>query len=282
MAKTTTVKKGAGRAAHTEKTNRHAQRTPLPPKTNGEQAPKVLRDLLTLQVEVAPKTAAILNGESRSIPKAKAFCEKVEANGWTADRSWGEGGSDHIVVTARRGAEVIFIEWIAGVFQATAMYAQGDRNIKMRNASQALQYGARTPEQATAETAKVSANRFFRKREQPTEAVEAQKQALPFDPATALEDEVLAQLAGRRVTWMNRVSQSPESAVFPVEYRKEFTHITEYEGERIVNFVDHGGTGFRSFRLSGLLSVSRGKSVTVKRTEAIARRSAAGFAKAGK
>jgi hypothetical protein len=91
-----------------------------------------------------------------------------------------------------------------------------------------------------------------------------------------LDEEVFANLAGKRITWYNRVAQTPDSAVFPIEYRKEFTHITEFQGERIVNFVDHGGTGFRSFRLSGLLSVSRGKSVTVKRTEQLARRAAAG------
>lgn len=271
---TKTVKKGAGRAAHAEKVNRHAQRTPLPTKANGH-------DVEALREELAPRTAKILNGESRSIPKAKAFCEKVEAAGWTADRSWGEGGSDHIVVTARRDAEVIFIEWIAGVFQPTATYSQGDRNIRVRNASAALQYAGRTAEQAAEETKKVSANRFFRPREAPKEQIEAQRQALPFDPATALDDEIFSAMAGKRVTWFNRVAQTPDSAVFPIEYRREFTHITEFEGERIVNFVDHGGTGFRSFRLSGLLSISRGKSVTVKRSEQIARRQAAGFAKAG-
>lgn len=285
------VKKGAGRPAAQAKTKKHAQRTPLPPKTNGEKAPKVLTDLLTLREEVAPRTAKILSEDvaeraaradsSKSIPKAKAFCERVEAAGWSADRSWGEGGEDHIVVTARRDAEVIFIEWIAGVFQPTATYSQGDRNVRVRNASAGLQYAGRTAEQAAEETKKVSANRFFQKREAPREQVEAQRQPLPFDPALALEDEILAALAGRRVTWFNRIAQTPDSAVFPVEYHKQFTHITEFEGERIVNFVDHGGTGFRSFRLSGLLSISRGKSVTVKRTEQIARRQAAGFAKAG-
>jgi type II secretory pathway component PulM len=263
------VKKGAGRAAHAERTNRHAQRTVLPQK---RREPAVVEQEARETAEAVRGTAA---DGPRSAAKGKAFADSIRALGWEIEPSWG-GGEDHVVVTATRGAEVIFIEWLGGVFQPTATYAQGDRVVRVRNASAAKQYASRTPEQAAEETAKVSANRFFRKREAPAEDVDAKRQPLPFDPALALDEEVFANLAGKRITWYNRVAQTPDSAVFPIEYRKEFTHITEFQGERIVNFVDHGGTGFRSFRLSGLLSVSRGKSVTVKRTEQLARRAAAG------
>lgn len=269
---TTIIKKGAGRAAHADRTARHAQRTVLPQQ---RREPAVVEQEATERAETIRGTN---RAEAKSPAKGKAFAEAIRPHGWEIAPTWGET-PDHVIVVATRAAEIITIEWIGGVYQPTATYAQGDRVVKLRNASQAKQYAARTAEQATEETKKVAANRFFRRREIQPEQVEAQRQPLPFDPATALDDEILAQLSGRRVTWMNRVSQSPESAVFPVEYRKEFTHITEFEGERIVNFVDHGGSGFRSFRLSGLLSVSRGKSVTVKRTEAIAKRQAAGWAK---
>jgi hypothetical protein len=263
---TTHVKKGAGRPAATARTARHAQRTMLPPKQQTADP-----DVILHLTERATK--------SKSIPKAKAFCDKAESCGWVADRAWAEGGEDHIVVTARRDAEVVFIEWMGGVFQPTATYSHGDRTIRVRNASAALQYAGRPAEQAAEETKKVSANRFFQRKATPAAEIDAQRQTLPFDPALALDDEIFGALAGQRITWFNRTAQSSDTAIFPIEYRREFTHITEFNGERIVNFVDHGGTGFRSFRLSDLLSVSRGKSQSVKKSEQIAKRQAAGFAK---
>ena len=197
---TTYVPKGANRAAANAKTAKHAQRTPLPPKRIPHA--RVEQDVAELAAAIRP-TPAPAEG-SKSIPKAKAFVSHIESHGWEDERSWGETGlEDHIVVVARRGVETIFIEWVKGVFQETATYTVADRTVKLRNASAAKQYAARSPEEGQAELNKVSANRFFRKRETPKEEVDAQRQPLPFDPALATDDEVITALAGRKITWFN-------------------------------------------------------------------------------
>lgn len=268
---TTIVKKGANRPAHTAKTNRHAQRTPLP--TQRRTSEEVESDRAALAAAVRPTEAP--TAEGRSPAKGKAFADSIRPFGWEITPAWGETGiDDHVTVVATRGAESIFIEWIGGVFQETATYTIGDRTVKLRNASAAKQYAGRSPEEGQAELAKVASNRFFRKRETPKEDVDAQRQPLPFDPALALEDEILTALAGRKLTWHNRFREVAESGIFPVDPRREFCHITEFESERILNFVCPA-TGFRSLRLSALLSVSRGKSITVKRGQAAAARKAA-------
>lgn len=265
---TTVANKHGLRAAAGERTRKHAQRTPLPAKRIPTE--QVAAEVAARHDAIVPVPAS---GDSKSVVKAKAFVYAIEANGWTADRAWGEE-DDHIVVTASRGSETIFIEWIGGVYQGTATYTIADRTIKLRNASAAKQYGARAPEAATAELTRVATNRLFRPRETPAEKVEASKQPLPFDTGTALEDEILSTLAGRRISWHNRFREVTETAVFPVKIDPRFTRITEDETGRVVHFCSKGD-GFRSFRLAALLSVSRGASASTRRARADAKRATA-------
>jgi hypothetical protein len=278
---TTTANKHGLRKAADERRSKHAQRSPLPQKQEpipgtpefresqieaGMERKRVRRlaETEALRAAIAPKTAAII---SKSISKADVFAAEIRKHGWSVTI---EGDA---AVTATRGNETIWIQWVNGVFQNTATYTIADRTVKLRNASAAKSYAERSPETGAEELARVGTNRFFRKRETPPEEVNAQRQPLPFDPATALDDDVFSALAGRKVTWHNRFREVAESAVFPVDYRPPFVHMSEYDGERIVNFCCPA-TGFRSFRLSALLSVSRGKSVTVKRAAADAKRQA--------
>lgn len=240
------------RAAAGERQNRHAQRTILPPRK-----------------DVSPPVA-----ESKSIVKGRAYAAKAEQAGWDVARAWGTAGlEDHIVVTSSRGNETIFIEWVNGVYQPTATYTIGDRTVKLRNAAAALAYAERTPEAATEELAKVSENRFFRRRETPPEEIQAKTERLPFDREAALDDDVLTALLGRRITWHNRFSETTETGIFPTRIDRRFTRITEDEHGRVVHFICLQG-GFRSFRLSSLLSVSRGASTVAKKTTTAAKRTA--------
>lgn len=250
---TTTASKHGLKQAATERRTRHAQKTPLPPRER-------------VIAEEAGLVQATPDGEGKSSAKARAFSEEISKGGWSCSPEF--VSPEHVSLTAKRGKETIFIEWVHGVYQNTAAYTIADRTIKMRNASQAKQYAARTPEQGQEELEKVSSNRFFRKRETPEDQLV--RRPLPFDPATAMEPEILASLAGRRVTWHNRFREVSETAIFPQDPRR--VHFTEFADERIINFCCPA-TGFRSFRLSALLQVSRGSSaVTVRQQSAKSRK----------
>lgn len=268
---TTTASKHGLKKAAAARTAKHAQRTPLPPKRErviAEEAGLVSR---RAEERKAALTGNTLNGEGKSSAKARAFAEEISKNGWSPNPNF--VSPEHVQLTARRGTESLFIEWVNGVYQPTATYAINDRVIKMRNASQAKQYAARTPDQATAELDKVSSNRFFRKRETPEG--DLVRKPLPFDPALATDEEVLTALTGRRVTWHNRFREVSETAIFPRRIDPRFTRITTGEsGERSVHFLCPA-TGFRSFRLGALLQISRGTAAAVARENDAEHRKAA-------
>ena len=260
---TTTVSKHGLRKAAGERRNKHAQRTPLPPKN---------------LKEIKEEINTPLNGEGKSSAKARAFGEDIAKSGWSATPAF--VAPEHVTLTATRGTETIFIEWMGGVYQPTATYAINDRIIKMRNASQAKQYAARTPDAAKSELEKVSNNRFFRKRETPEASLE--RRPLPFDPALATDEEVMTALIGRRVTWHNRFREVSETAIFPKRIDVRFTRITADEhGERSVHFLCPA-TGFRSFRLGALLQISRGTAAAIVRENDAEHRKASKTTKAAK
>lgn len=242
---TKTANKGAMRKAAEARRTKAAQRTPLPPRAGVIPAAR----------EAIEEASEVLATESKSSAKARTFIESVRASGWEASASLpgNTGETDHVTVTAKRGPEVIFIEWVGGVYQPTATYTIADRTIKLRNASACKQYAARSPEVAQGELEKVSANRMFRRRETPASEVEGRKRPLPF-ALDAAEPEIVQALVGKAVRWHNRYRETTETAMVHQDPRK--IHFTEWEGERIVNFLCPI-TGYRSFRLSALLAVGR-------------------------
>lgn len=242
---TTNASKHGLRAAAQERTKKHAQRTPLPPKAGVvEEAKAVIEEALTE-----------LQG-SKSHVKAVAFIAEVKAQGWTTEMRVEDG--DRIEVTARRGDEHLFIEWMNGVYQNSATYTIADRTIKLRNASAAKQYAGRDATAGAEELVRVTTNKSFRKKAVPSEQLQRSK--LPFDLETATEKEIMAALLGRSVTWHNRISVRSEQAVVGKDPRR--AHFTEHDGERIFNFCCPN-TGFRSFRLSALLRVGKAQKIKV-------------------
>lgn len=245
------VAKGANRASHAAKVNKHAQRTPLPPK------PGV--------VETAREPLS--NGDvqdAKSQGKAEAFAEKARALDWDTAIGHVAGA---VEVTATRGAETIVQAWRNGVWDYTvSFYAYGDRNTKPRNASGALKLLGRNEKDAAAEASKVASNKHFRKSEPKdlTEKLETAKKALPFDPALATDEEVCAALSGRALTWYNRLSRGTESAIVG----RRGVRITLLDnGERVANFCCPA-TGYRSCLVTSILKVGRGSRNTTGQANA--------------
>lgn len=82
---------------------------------------------------------------------------------------------------------------------------------------------------------------------------------LPFNPDEASDREVVGHLSGMKVQWWNQLRQAEESAIVGTG-KVKIEHLFNGNGEeppgsRIVSFIDHGGGGFRSFRLSALTRV---------------------------
>lgn len=274
---TSTVKKGANRAAHTAKTNRHAQRTPLPPrKGDVEAAREPIARIISEEdrerldsrlVDGAhPRRAAKSaksNGDDqdpRSQTKAHAFAEKAVAAKWQVSTAVVAGA---VEVTATRGAETIVQAWRNGVWDYTvSFYAYGDRNTKPRNASGAARLLTRTPAEAAGEASKVASNKHFRKAEPKDISVrlEDARKALPFDPALATDEEVCAALSGRALSWYNRLSRGTESAIVG---RKGVRITVLDDGQRVANFCCPA-TGYRSCLVTAILKVGRGRNATTK------------------
>lgn len=242
------VNKGANRAAHTAKVNRHAQRTPLPPKPGVVESAR------------QPVEAASSNGEGpddRSAAKAQDFGAKALSLGWGVDYA---PNGEVAELTATRGVETIVQAWSGGVWQYDAsVYAYGDRNTKPRNASGASKLLARSEKDAAAEMAKVTSNRSFRRAEPKdlAQTLEAAQKALPFDPELATDEEVTGVLNGQALVWYNRMSGGNESALVS----RKGVRITRLpDGARVANFCCPV-TGFRSCLVTSILRVGRGKAV---------------------
>lgn len=262
MATTTANKHGLRKAAQ-ERTNRHAQRTPLPPKPGViEGAREVIAAGKALQT---PESHGAATG-GRSVGKAQGFAEKARAAKW--DVSVEQQGDDAIELTATRGSEILIQAWAGGVWQyPSSFYAHGDRNTKPRNASGAAKLLTRSPEDAAAEAGKVASNKHFRKAEPKDIGVkleEAQRH-LPFDPDLAPDEMVLAMLTGQALQWYNRLSRGTESAIVG---RKGARMSLTASGERVVTFCCPA-TGYRSCLVSAILKVGRGHRRTKGQSDAL-------------
>lgn len=264
---TTTVKRGAGRASHAERTNRHAQRTPLPPKPGQVEAARAAQDELqaakSMERLVGHREAASPNGDGtddRSKAKGAAFAAKAVAAGWEVAKAIVGGTAE---VTATRGPETIVIAWKDGVFQyPSSFYGYGDRNTKPRNASGAEKLLHRTPEDAAREASKVASNRHFRKAEPQdlTVQIESARKALPFDPELATDEEISGILAGQALVWYNRLSRGQESAIVG----RSGIRITQLpDGQRVITFCCPA-TGYRSCLVTAILKVGRGRANVTK------------------
>lgn len=254
---TTVANKHGLRKAANDRRNRHAQRTPLPPRPGQvEEAREAIAEA---------KEATATGGKSQS--KAEAFRAEVEKHGWSATVAPSQSGEpDHIEVEAKRGNEFIHIEWVGGVYQPGATYTIADRTIRLRNASACKQYAARSPEVAEEELSRVVNNKSFRRK--PTPEGEIKRQRLPFDPELATDLEIIEAVRGRAIRWHNRYRETQETAMVgsPGNAGRgqrgiRHVHITTYDGQRILNFLCPA-TGFRSCLVTAITAVGKGHGPT--------------------
>lgn len=249
---TTNASKFGLRKAALEKTNRHAQRTALPPKAGTVQA---ARDVLAS----VPAESAVEGSDTKTLGKAHAFAAKAVAAKWQASLA---SRGDAVEVTATRGAEVIVQSWRDGVWVYEAsVYAFADRTTKPRNASGALRLLDRSPADAEKETAKVNANQAFRRRE----VKELKTIVLPLDPELLTDEEAAKYFRGRTIRWYNRMSRNAETAMVS---RNSQVHVTRHDGEVTVWFCCPV-SGFRAFHLSAVLAVGQGRLASAETGEIV-------------
>lgn len=83
--------------------------------------------------------------------------------------------------------------------------------------------------------------------------------SLTFNPDECTDRELVRALAGMKCTWWNVLGQKTEEAIIaPESIKIEHAYNglgDEAPGDRIVKFIEHGGAGFRAFRVSALLKV---------------------------
>lgn len=254
---TTKANKYGLRAAAAERSKKHAQRTPLPPKPGQiAVAREVLAEVLGDAAEHKAKAARLdaTASDAKSWGKVRAFQEKAVAAGWTPSL---EARGDAVEITATRGPETIVQAWRNGVWQYDAsVYAFADRTTKPRNASGAAKLLERDAELAGKEASKVAANNSFR-RKVPTDLAPI---ALPLDADLLTDEEAAKFFKGQTVKWFNRMSRSTETAMVS---RTSTVRVTRWEGETTVSFCCPV-TGFRAFHLSAVLAVGRGRSAVTK------------------
>jgi hypothetical protein len=253
---TTKANKFGLRKAAEERTNRHAQRTPLPPRRGVVEA---AREVIT-SIDPGKTTGVAVEGsDAKTLGKAHAFAAKAVAAKWEASLA---SRGDAIEVTATRGPETIVQAWRGGVWMWEAsVYAFADRTTKPRNASGALKLLGRPATEAASETAKVTANNSFRKRT-PTDLAPI---VLPLDPDLLTDEEAAKYFRGRTVRWYNRLSRNAETAMVS---RNSTVRVTRWEDEVTVSFCCPI-SGFRAFHLSAVLAVGQGRLASAETGEIV-------------
>lgn len=158
-----------------------------------------------------------------SLPKAIAAKAELEPLGWAVSgRAWiDEEGNQCASVLANRGTETISLVWKNGTLSSQE-YVLWNRE------KPSLNFSGMPPRR------------------------------LKFDPDELSDRELVTRLSGMKVSWWNRLAKSVETAVIGDRVTIEHVYNSrgdETPGERIVKFVDHGGTGYRAFYAAALIKV---------------------------
>ncbi len=192
----------------------------------------------------------VTEGQAKSLAKAEAFLLAAAALGW-AEYARSAPDQETYGVIVGREEERIAISWLNGVFIGEECYHSHPARTprKVINASAAKKIMAIPPAQADEEARKVSAHKASRpRREKGAAATTAGRKALPFDPETATDEEVLGAVTGKRLTWTNEVSGTIEDA-----YVTGTPSIQPGKSGRSIRFTSM--TGFRSVRVSSIIAI---------------------------
>jgi hypothetical protein len=190
------------------------------------------------------------SAEPKGAAKAAAFAGKIEEAGWATKISTRPGGGTEAL--SQRGAETIEIVWYNGVITyGNLVHVIGDRTVKLRNVSHALQIALRTAEEAHKELARVANSRAFRPASKAAATATAgPRKVLPFG-SEAPAEEISKAVLGKRIVWQNRISGAEESAIASGDPR--WVSVREAAGERVLQFCS--ANGFRACRLSAIVRV---------------------------
>lgn len=170
---------------------------------------------------------AILGATVALAMEAKA---KLEAQGWTCE---GRGWVDPVEVSPGKT--------VGGVPCAELIASRGDERITLLWRGDKLvdqQYSLWDMEQP-------------HKNEMPEVGISSE-----FDEWS--DKELVEYMAGKKVTWWNKLGKNKETAYVPetVKIAHNYNGVgDETPADRIVTIVDHGGTGYRSFRVGQLLKI---------------------------
>lgn len=173
---------------------------------------------------VKPAATPAVVKNNPSVPPAFEAKRILEPQGWKiTGRAWFDGEVGSATVLGTRGEEQVSFLWVDGKLDS--------QHYSMWNSS------------------KPSENGMPRKR-------------LNFDPEELSDAALVKMLAGKRITWWNRLGKTTETCVVgrEADKRVKVEHVLNGHGDelaRIVTFVDatKSGTGFRSFHVDALLKV---------------------------
>jgi hypothetical protein len=187
--------------------------------TNAGQLRRALRTWEAQKTpEATAETPEVEAPSNPSLEPAMAAKAKLEALGWICK---GKAHSDTTaILTCSRGDELLIVQWEAGNC-VSQDYQLWDVDTPKNN-------------------------------DKPTSR-------LTFDPDECTDSELVRALSGMKITWWNKLGQSEESGIVSPQ-KIEIVHSydgigDETPGDRIVKFIDHGGSGFRNFRVAALLKV---------------------------
>jgi hypothetical protein len=195
----------------------------------------------------------LTEAQGKSMAKAEAFLKAAAELGWGEfARSAPEQETYGVIVG--RGEERITISWRAGVFIGEECYHShpGRSPRKVINASAAKKIMAIPAAQAAEEAAKVSAHKLARpRRDRSATATTAPRKALPFDPETAPDEDVIRAVSGHQISWTNEISGAIDESY--VKGSIDEISIQPGKSGRSIRFTS--AEGFRSVRVSSIVAI---------------------------
>lgn len=194
--------------------------------------------------------------------KPAMFAADMEAAEWEVRKIRGRESGNKIV-EARRGEELMKLIWSNGDKFIGGRYYSPGHERQVKNASEGRAIAGKTAEQNAPLTRKAPPG-SARKREL--------NHKVPFDVEATNDEDVIVQLRGHKVVWLNTLTGKEEEGRVPPEVRTKkmrdgtFKEIVDTStaitlsrsedtlGRRMLNFCDPG-MGYRSLFLDALRQV---------------------------
>lgn len=199
-----------------------ATRARLQGKLDAKRARPVDEVHTEIEIDEPKASASWVKDRDASLAKAKKAKAELHKLGWTVE---GKAKDTRAEITAVRDEEMLYMVWEKGVL-TTSQYSLWSTDRPRENGMPASEL----PEDVN------------------------------LDEMT--DREIVAALAGCKVTWWNRLGQLKETAVMSTKqiciehvYDEKTIASGAQPSERTIKFVDHNGGGYKAFRLGALLKI---------------------------